>query len=168
MLYQDDDKQKVSNRVVYALKKSNDESVFEFVANEMVENIIDTKRLDNTVVVGVPRNPNSIKMYGYDHAKRLAKKVAEMLKVEYVDVLYHSGGLKEQKSLNSQQRALNAKRKCYINSKKVSLIKGKRILLVDDMATTGAMTGACAQLLKDNGALVVNCIVAAKNPNKKK
>lgn len=168
VLYQHDDKGKVSNKVVYALKKSNDENVFDFVAGEMVDNIIDTKRLDNTVVTGVPRNPNSIKEYGYDHAKKLAKKVAEILDLKYVDVLYHSGGLREQKSLNKQQRELNAKRKCYIVPEKTVLIKGKRILLVDDMATTGAMTGACAQLLKENGAIEVNCILAAKNPNKLK
>ena len=166
VLYQHDDKEKVSNRIVYSLKKSNEKNVFEFVAKEMVENIINTKRLDNTVVIGVPRNPNSIKEYGYDHAKKLAKNVAEILNLEYVDILYHSGGLREQKSLNKQQRELNAKRKCYIDPKRSELIRGKRILLVDDMATTGAMTGACAQLLKENGAIEVNCILAAKNPNK--
>ena len=167
VLYQHDDKEKVSNRIVYSLKNSNEKSVFDFVSREMVDNIINTKRLDNTVVVGVPRNPNSIKEYGYDHAKKLAKSVAEILNIEYVDVLYHSGGLREQKSLNKQQRELNAKRKCYIAPEKAELVRGKRILLVDDMATTGAMTGACAQLLKENGATEVNCILAAKNPNKK-
>ncbi len=162
-LYSHYDNEAVTNRLIYALKRSNNDDVFEFVADEIIDNLITKKNLYNTVCVSVPRNPNSIRHYGYDHAKTLAKRIAEKLDIEYVDILKHKGGKSEQKKLNSAQRSENAKKNCYINEKLVNKIKGKRVFLIDDIGTTGSMVCACTKLLKDNGAYRVECILAAKN-----
>lgn len=166
-LYSHDEIDSVTNRLVYALKKSNNDDVFDFVADEMVENLISRKNLYNTVCVSVPRNPKSIRKYGYDHAKKLAKRVADRLGVEYVDFLKHRGGKSEQKKLNYAQRIENAKNNCYVNESNIGKIKGKRVLLIDDIGTTGAMTGACTALLKQHGAYRVDCVLAAKNKRNK-
>ena len=162
-MYSPYDNECVTNKIIYALKRSNSDDVFEFIANEMVENLISKKNLYNTVCASVPRSPNAIRRYGYDHAKLLAKRVAQKLGIEYVDVLAHKGGKVEQKKLNYVQRIDNAKKNCYIKPKYISKIKGKRVLLIDDIGTTGAMTNACTLLLKENGAFRVECILAAKN-----
>lgn len=162
-LYTNKEKDGVVNRIVYALKKSNSSDVFDFVANEMKNELLRGRHLDNTVLASVPRNPVAIRKHGYDHAKRLAKKLAELTGAEYVDVLGHRGGKTEQKMLNKVQRIYNAKKNCFFKEEGAELIKGKNVLLVDDIGTTGAMMGACAELLKKYGAKRVDCILAARN-----
>ena len=153
----------VPNRIVYALKRSNNDSVFDFVSDEMIKLLLPKTVYGNTVCVGVPRNPMAIRKYGYDHAKLLARIVAKKLGVEYADVLGHNGGRVEQKTLNSEQRIVNARKNCYVIPSMADCIKGKRVLLIDDIITTGASLSVCAELLKNNGALRVDCIVAARN-----
>ncbi len=167
-LYDHTDREWVVNKIVYALKKSNADEVFEFVAREMADNLIDKNICGNAVFVGIPRSPKSVRRYGYDHAKKLAKKIAEILGCEYADALGHRGGAVEQKTLNKAQRVLNAKENCFIKDKAIPNIKGKTVFLVDDIATTGAMTGACAEILRKNGAEKVLCLLAATNKLQKK
>lgn len=162
-LYDDKDRESVVNKIIYRLKNSNDDSVFEFVADEMIKYIIEKKGLINTVCVSVPRNPRAINRYGYDHAEKLARIVADKLGIEYVNALRHRGGKTEQKNLKKQQREINAKKNCYIAESEIPKIKGRKILLIDDIGTTGAMTGVCAEILKNNGALKVKCVLAAKS-----
>lgn len=162
-LYDHNNFDSVTNRLIYALKKCNSSDVFDFIADQMIENIISKEHLDNTVCVNVPRNPRAVRRYGYDHAKVLAKLIAGKLNIEYVDALVHIGGKSEQKKLNHIQRYENAKKNCRIDPSCVEKIKGKRVLLVDDIGTTGAMSKVCSMLLKQNGAVRVDCVLAAKN-----
>lgn len=161
--YDHNKREGVANRIVYNLKKSNYNVLFLFVADEMANELVDFKVDENTVVAGVPRSPGSVRRYGYDHAKKLARVLAERLEVGYLDALGHYGGKQEQKTLNKSQRALNAKENCYLKNGVGDSLKGKTVLLVDDIITTGAMTGACAEQLHLGGAKRVICLLAAKN-----
>ena len=44
----------------------------------MIDNLIDKNTLDNAVFAGIPRSHKSVRKYGYDHAKKLAKKLAAL------------------------------------------------------------------------------------------
>ena len=59
------------------------------------------------------------------------------------------------KSLNDIQRAENIKKAFTITS---NIIEYKRVLLVDDIYTTGATVDACAKVLKAAGVEKVYCI----------
>ena len=47
-------------------------------------------------------------------------------------------------------------------------IRGRRILLIDDICTTGATLRECVRVLRDNGAAAVLCLTVAKTPNNEK
>lgn len=47
-------------------------------------------------------------------------------------------------------------------------IRDRRILLIDDIHTTGATLEECARVLRDSGAASVLCLTAARTPRTKK
>ena len=69
---------------------------------------------------------------------------------------------KPQKELNREERFLASKGKYNIDIKNYTLIKDKTILIIDDIATTGASIGAAADCLLNAGAAKVIAITLAK------
>ena len=66
-----------------------------------------------------------------------------------------------QRSLSPADRAMNLMGVFRVNSRKARNINGSRILLIDDIYTTGATINHCAQILKEAGALEVHVFVMA-------
>ena len=162
-MYSNADNDSVAKKLVFALKKRNDSNVFDFVAREMADKLIGKVDPEKTVVVNVPRNPNTVKEIGYDHAKKLAERVAMLIGVKHVEVLGQRKNKKEQKTLNSSQRIDNARNNFYFKSDCQDKIRGHSVILVDDIGTTGATLKVCAELLKNNGAKSVTAVLTAKN-----
>jgi predicted amidophosphoribosyltransferase len=63
-----------------------------------------------------------------------------------------------------EQRRSQLKNALRLNNH--DLIKGRHILIVDDVVTTGATIEACAKMLKKAGAAQVDAAVFARTPNK--
>ncbi|MBQ4102636.1 MAG: ComF family protein, partial [Oscillospiraceae bacterium] len=80
-------------------------------------------------------------------------------------ILKRRFGSKKQHKLTMEHRVKNAKYSYFLGSKKD--LSNLRILLVDDIITTGATLNACAALLKEAGAKEVVCLtIASTNPIK--
>jgi len=62
----------------------------------------------------------------------------------------------------NQERFQNVSKAFSVPLKYKSLLKGKSVLLIDDVMTTGATLNACAKSLKDEGAKKVNVLTLAK------
>ena len=138
-----------SNRLIYSLKSENRIDVADFLANELrlsLENAYDN--LSDFVFVSVPRRKSAKVRFGYDHAELLAKRLAKILGASYCQRL-SSKSKYEQKKTSGKSRIKNAR--FIIKNKKCDLT-GKRIILVDDIVTTGASMGASAMLLRALGA----------------
>ncbi|WP_262693062.1 ComF family protein [Kordiimonas aquimaris] len=67
-----------------------------------------------------------------------------------------------QGTLGREKRFANVSNAFMVPENKQSHIKGKSILLVDDVLTTGATVSACAATLKDAGAQYVHVVVFAR------
>lgn len=89
----------------------------------------------------------------------LAKRLGILLEIPVETPLYAVRGAGVQKGLTRQHRMQNA-HKAYACRTDVDL-GGKRVLLVDDIITTGATVSACAMLLLKAGAVEVTAAAVA-------
>lgn len=136
-----------SNYLIYSLKQDNRNDVMDFLADELADAIKNNipEDLSEYVITNVPRRKAAIVNYGYDHAKALALRVSKKLGIEYTEIL-KSRSKSPQKSVYGHERIENAKfdYKC----KKDYTLKGKSVIIVDDIITTGASMSNCATLIR--------------------
>jgi len=107
---------------------------------------------DCDIIIPVPLHKKRMKKRGYNQSEFIAKGLAEELQIPVVnDVLFKKHFTETQTFKSREERWQNT-----INSfeiKNENLIKDKKILLVDDVITTGATTEACIfQLNKSSEA----------------
>lgn len=108
-------------------------------------------------VTWVPMSPQKLRRRGYNQSELLAKAVAKELGLPAWNLLEQVRETDTQHNLTRAQRADNV-RGAY-RTKSAAL--GKRLLLVDDIVTTGATLRACAQGLYGAGAQKVCAVCAA-------
>ena len=136
-----------SNYLIYSLKQDNRADVLSFLSEELATAINHSFDINHGefVITNVPRRKTAIVNFGYDHSKELALAVARILDIEYVEIL-KSKSKKAQKSVHADERKKNAKfdYKCDEDF----TLKGKSVILVDDIITTGASMTNCATLIR--------------------
>ena len=104
---------------------------------------------------------------GYDQSRLLAKAVAKELRVTPLPVLRKIRHTKPQSSLTGESfRRANVSGAYKVVD--MERIAGKRILLLDDVVTTGATASECARMLVTYGAkeVYVAAVAAAENHKK--
>ncbi|MFP5298693.1 MAG: ComF family protein [Actinomycetota bacterium] len=106
------------------------------------------------VVTWVPGRPKDMLDRGFDHAHVLARRVARATGLPLRRLLHRVGEARDQTELDRQQRRENV----------IGAFAGRDVrlpvLLIDDLVTTGATSGACATALKWAGAPRVEVLVA--------
>ena len=101
-----------------------------------------------------------LKERGYNQAELLAKELSLLVGVPVIDDVFKK--VKEtarQATLDATARRANLVGSFIVNDK--AAIKGKRVLLVDDVMTTGATVETLSHLLIKGGALSVDVLTVA-------
>ena len=112
-------------------------------------------RLDADRITWVPARPRDISARGFDQAEVLARGVAEQLGLPVSRLLTRRGAQRDQSGLDRARRIENLKG-AFQTTEKVPA----RVVLIDDLITTGATAGACAGALKAAGAVDVRLLTA--------
>ena len=116
---------------------------------------------DIDLIIPVPLHYRKRLERGYNQAEILAGQLSARFNKQLVSsVLKRVSNTRSQTYLNSQQRYANVKNAFRVNDKKA--VKGKRILLVDDIVTTGATLYECSKVLRVAGALEVISFTAGR------
>ncbi len=96
---------------------------------------------------------------GYDQSFLLAREMGKLWKTPPVRMLKKRWDNPPQSGLNEAERRANVLGVYAAVNEKA--IRGARVLLVDDVVTTGATLGACARTLREAGAADVTCVCFA-------
>jgi len=118
-------------------------------------------RVTGDLVVPVPLHPCRLAERGYNQAALLAAEVATALALPLaaraLDRVRHTP---QQARLSRAERAGNVA--AAFTAPSPRRIQGRRVILVDDVATTGSTLGACREALMRAGATSVVAVVVAQ------
>ncbi len=78
------------------------------------------------------------------------------------DLLLRRRATPSQGHLTRRERARNVARAFAVRPRYAARLAGSRVLLVDDVLTTGATVGECARVLRDAGAACVDVVTLAR------
>ena len=116
---------------------------------------VDASRLYDCIVP-VPISRERLRERGYNQSALLAKALAEQTGIPYRELLEKTRHNRTQHRLSAKERAENVR-----GAYKAEAAQGQRILLVDDIVTTGATARECAKTLYRAGAEDVACVCCA-------
>jgi ComF family protein len=118
------------------------------------------------MIVPVPLHPKRLRWRGFNQSMLLAEKISEELapplKLEILDALERTENKKPQMEIKKYSDRLDSVKGIFSLKADSTRIKNKRILLVDDIATTGATLEECAKVLKKSGAKKVFAAVISR------
>lgn len=114
------------------------------------------------LLVPVPMLPKKRRRRGYNQAEVLARALAKSLEIPCrTDILRRvATGVASQTQLHREERFANAADSYRLA--KPAAIQGNRVLLIDDVMTTGATLNVCAGSLLKAGASSVSCLVLSR------
>lgn len=151
----------IIKRLIYTAKKRKNSRLTDTIAEEMYNNLYPRIDFNDLVLCYVPRSPVNIKRFGHDQARNIAQSFSLLTGLEIADVLTHNGN-SVQRNLSAEQRIKNAAVSYGIVNGAGKYVKGKNVILIDDVITTGATASRCAHLLKKKGAARVFVFTLAK------
>jgi len=104
------------------------------------------------VIVPVPLHIGKKRERGYNQSACIARGIGRMLHIP-IDArsLKRTRYTSTQTALGIEERKINMTGAFCVPAKRVPALDGKRILLVDDVITTGATIRSCAAALRDSG-----------------
>ena len=118
---------------------------------------------DAEAVAPVPLHPMRLLARRFNQSAEIARPVARAAGLEYLpDVLARIRATPTQGGKSGRGRRRNVRGAFAVPDARRKHIKGRRVLLVDDVMTTGATLDACAKALLDAGARAVDCAVVAR------
>lgn len=144
--------------MIHKLKYSDNKDLSVTMAL-MIYDILYKNNVCYDFITFVPSTKKRDKKRGYNHSKLIALELSNITGKPVKDILKRIKDTKPQILFNGKVRWYNVKDAfaCEDN------IKGKTVLIVDDVITTGATVSFCAKALKEKGAVKVIAASFAKS-----
>jgi ComF family protein len=156
-------KKSSTQHLLHQLKYQQKENIGEWLGEQFAYSLQSKGRFAAVeIIIPIPLHPSRIKFRGYNQCDAIARGMASVLQIPIVNgVLIRSIATQSQTKKNRFQRFENMN--SVFSLAQASAIKGKNILLLDDVLTTGATLISAAQVLQQAGSnkLFVGAIAKA-------
>jgi len=119
---------------------------------------------DVDLVVPVPLHWRRQVSRGFNQAEVIARPVANGLDLPLLRALRRKSATRPQTALNRPSRERNLRRAFVTNRTGRQRVKGRRVLLVDDVVTTRNTLSAATRCLLKSGANSVICLTGGRTP----
>jgi competence protein ComFC len=120
--------------------------------------------LQKPVLVPVPLHPTRLRQRGFNQSQVIAEELARALQLEMYDALERLRPTEAQANLTRAQRLKNLSQAFGLRlnyARDGSPLRGRAVILIDDVFTTGATTHECARLLRREGKVEKVVVVTA-------
>jgi ComF family protein len=118
---------------------------------------------ERPLVAHVPMHERKRRVKGYDHARELAECLARSLGLDHRPLLERVRFTASQASLERKGRRTNVAGAFKLKEEWVEETAGRRVVLVDDVLTTGSTVSECARVLVEGGAAGVTACILARD-----
>lgn len=117
---------------------------------------------DGPLLVPVPLHPRRLAERGYNQAELLAHELGKLTAMEVApDALKRVRRTESQVSTSSRHERLENMHGAF-SANLSERIRGRSVILIDDVSTTGATLDDCTRALKEAGATTVTGLVFAR------
>jgi ComF family protein len=119
--------------------------------------------LVGALIVPVPLHRSRLWRRGYNQAALIARAVARASGADLaLDLLERRKATPPSQGMNRTERAANVRGAFRVPQGKREKLRGRAVVLIDDVLTTGATADACARTLRRAGAATVNLLAWAR------
>lgn len=146
-------------KAIYAFKYEKI-SPLSFILSFLLKEKLENFPRKDFVLTFVPLHFKRENERGFNQSQLLAENLSLIFKKPCLDLLKRQKQTRPQVELNRKKRQENIKN-AFVFKGNPADIKGKIVLVVDDVFTTGATLNECAKILRENGAREVWGVVLA-------
>jgi ComF family protein len=144
----------IAKDLVWRLKSSGAKSAVHAMANYMLSAMEDID-----LIIPAPTASSRVRQRGYDQSLLLARQLSRTSGVPWASCLVRNG---QAHQVGSDKELRLWQLQDAFRVRKASLLRNARILLVDDVITTGATIESVALVLKEAGATRVEALAFAR------
>ncbi|MCI9087723.1 MAG: ComF family protein [Clostridia bacterium] len=141
-----------------------------YLANTIYEFFMNNEKLYGflkkyDIMIPIPISSSRKRERGYNQSELLARKISKMANIHIeTQALKKAKNNQPQSSLNKEQRRENVKNVYKVQNE--LKIQNKKILLFDDIYTTGSTANECARMLRAFGSQAVGILTIARDLQK--
>ena len=141
------DKSKV---LVLSLKYYGNTYMARYIA-QIMKDKLDFEQINTDYIIPVPLHKKRMKIRGFNQSEKISRYLSNLTKIPLMDCIKRNRNTKRLYSLNKIQREKELKNAFEVKDGSEK-IKGKKVLLIDDIFTTGTTVNEISKKLRIYGA----------------